>query len=242
MTELKFASEDHYRFARSLFVNKSQYDPAWDFATLSADFPDPVVRRLFERINTGEAVILPAFSENEDRWLIAAGTATEIDQIISRMKGFLLPTYVRFDEPRWQAFESRTTECCRLGQILFNTGYYRLVSSAKHRQQILAQLDRWMTLEDARPALAKPQRPTYRSIITDFEYALTAEDWKGAAELIHSARKAHLTTADNSTFLEFRLLAEQGKWADIIEDEQFEHLALISVPRKVKGDHVASFS
>jgi hypothetical protein len=241
VTELTFASEDHFRFARSFFVKKSRYDPTWDRATLTADFPDPIVRRLFERINTGKAVILPSFNHEQDRWLVAARTATEIDQIVSRLKGFLFPTYVRFAEPRWQAFESKSTDCCRFGQRLFKTGYYTLVSSAKQREKILGQLDRWMILEDARPTLARPQRLTYRNIITDFEYALTAEDWKGAEDLIYIARRAHLTTADNSAFLEFRLLAEQAKWSDILEDKQYEHLTLISIPRKVREIMLRAF-
>ncbi|MGB1252131.1 MAG: protein DpdD [Candidatus Promineifilaceae bacterium] len=243
MSNIQFPSVAHYQFAELFTKQLSQVG----VRTLSNPakhnifVADPALSTLLGQLASAEVAILPYWHGDVDYWLLTATNQRDLDQALTRVQSFIIPSYAKFATPRWEAFDESNKELGQLGSQLFPFGYYKWVSPKAHRSKIIERLILWLQLERKQPQIERKQVKSYRVLAQAFDLALAANNWSEAQSVINQMRQSHLTSAENLHFLRYRLLASQQQWRKIWEDASFESLAKLRVPAAVRRVMLTAF-
>ena len=210
---------------------------------LTIEVNNVVLGRLLQRIEEQQTIVLPDFKAH--RWLIAGPTFQQLEITRTRIQHFLVPTYARFGSntsPKLQRFGDNGNHLIQqLGAVIYPGGYYVLESKQEYAETILKKLDLWMQLEGKRPQTTKEPHITYGILYEHFRIALASGQWQEAEDIRTRIQLLNLTGADNLLFLEIEQLAQQQRWLDIRNRDDFALLARIQVPRAVRGALLTAF-
>lgn len=233
MAEVQFDARERYDLGAQIaapfgaVLNPAVQAITTDRAALAA---------LLERLARGSATVLPRRHGSVDEWIIVGDTRREIEAVLVGAGRFVVPTYAEHDGgvPTLRTFDPHGDDLERIAALLYQAGYYRWVAPPKHFPRMLERLALWSQLEDQRPQRRLERQPSYRDLLERFSAALSAGAWDDASASLDSMRRLGLSAADNLTFLEVQLLAQQRRWADIWGRRDFADIAQLRVPRAVR--------
>jgi hypothetical protein len=235
-----FADEQSFEMAAALLAQAGQAAAfSVDRDARQVEVDDGDLLAMVERIAAGQPVALPEFGTDADRWTLLAGNERDAGLAFAHLRSFLLPTYVALPEAGVAVLE-------RADALPFPVAppyrwAYRWEAPPAHRRLILQRLRTWATLEGRRPELELPEQAGYAELLARFKSALAAADWVGAEATLAEMRKLHLCTAENLAYLRVQLLAAQGRWRAIWEDDAYPWLARLPVPRVVRSALITAF-
>ncbi len=243
---ISYKKRAHYDFALQFLPTSNTTDLhiKRDDEHLTLEISDETLGRLLARIGDEQhAVMLP--DQKRKRWLITAPTGRQLEQALTRLRHFLVPTYASFSAdniPKLQGFGKNNHPLQLSGARIYPAGYYVLESLPKYATSILQRLDLWMRLEDDCPPLrSAPQHVTYGELYERFKSALASAQWDEAEQTRHTIQRLNLTTAENLLFLEIEQLAQQKRWSEIGKREDFSIIARMQMPRAVRGALLIAF-
>ena len=236
----------------TLFNQQTRFDLA---ATLAAPLgavldraqltitADESLAVLIEQIAQGKPTILPVCEEEHDTWFVMGAVRRDLEATLSTIGHFVIPTYAEFASgaPSCQHFDPIQGEMSRLGALVYPSGYYLLRSPKQYFERMLNRLGRWAVLEQRRPKLQIIHSPSYRELYDNFSASLSAGMWNTATEQLTEIRQRGLTTTENLAFLEVQLLAQQHRWSELWNREDYRDIARLRVPRAVQNALLAAF-
>lgn len=245
---IPFADERAYHLAAALLSQPGQPAPCrMDPAAREIEVDDRDMMALIERIAQGRPVPIAQFGSDCDRWMLMAAGAREAGRAFAHLSSFLLPTYGILPEAtgfaaleRLDASASPMQALASLATPLYNWGY-RWEAPAAYRQQLLKRLGLWARLDSRQPELKLPHQASYAELLGRFKSALAAADWPAAEAVIAEMRKQHLCTAENLSYLQVQLHAQQGRWRVIWDDQTYTWLSRLPVPRAVRSALITAF-
>ncbi len=197
----------------------------------------PALASLLARAGRGEPTVLPQRWQWGDEWLVVGATRRDLDRTLIAAGRFVAPTYVEHTQgsPTLVVFDPQSSTLDRLGAQLYSKEHYRWRSPGHLFDRVLDRLGRWADLEQRRPALYTAPSPSYRDLIERFSAALAAASWPEAERALMGLRQHSLTGADNLSFLEIQLLAQQRLWSDIWQRPDFHDIARLRSPRALRA-------
>jgi hypothetical protein len=238
VTVVAFNDAQHFLFARELLRRAPKPFSVQVSATDNkVTTQDERLVRLLTRLNTAPWIILPYFGPPTDAWLLTADSPLRLGQAHTRLVRFLSPSYGYFhpEQVGVQRFDPDASELQRLAAPLFPAGYYRWHSRPRDRAVVLDRLMLWLDLEAAEPRVQREVTYTYVQLREIFLRALNDQRWEDAAWALAELGRRHLTTAENLLFSRLQLLAAQGHWGTIWQNEEFPIWAELTVPRPVRS-------
>lgn len=242
-----FTNQLEYDFAVH-FLNRLQgcgFQVELDPNQRSAQVKEPIVAHLLARVATSDATVLLFSTPTRDHWMIVGKSQRELEQTLSRVSKLVIPSYAEFSGgygyPQLQRFEPGKNTLHQLGSALYPNGYYKWESPVEYRQTILERLNLWLNLEGKQWALPAKEKYSYRDLHALFDSALAGANWPEAEELLRQMRKQHLSTAENMRFLRIQLWAQQQQWRTIWDDDEFELLVRLRLPRAVRAAMLTAF-
>lgn len=238
MSEVVFDDFNYYRLAEQfLRAFGKAVDIRFYPEQKAAQVADERLVRLLKRLEGDTTAILPypVPKEGADYWLITGKERRLVEQMLSRLRSFLGPSYGYFKEgPRWQRFQASGNPLQQAAAPLFPAGYYRWESPTRYREQVLERLMLWLDLEGQRPTAMQSVLKTHRQLHSDFENALTQHRWAEAEQYLEEMRRRYLSTAENLTFLRLQLLAAREAWVTIWQDDDFPLWTQLQTTRAVR--------
>ena len=242
------------------FINQAQYEFVTEFLRqlkasgflittkpkqLTVQTNNRVINRLLERLAVTNSTVLPYFDKQQDQWFLVGQDRRILDQTLSRIAPFIIPSYAEFSGNGGLAqlvpFIPHKDKLNQLGQQLYTLGYYSWLSPATYRSTILDRLNIWLELEAKQPAIPLPEKHNYHDLYQIFEQALAASNWSKANKVLHEMQRLNLITAENLQFLRIQWLAQQQKWQEIWEHPDFATLAKLRMPRDVRAAMLTAF-
>jgi hypothetical protein len=200
------------------------------------DIKDIRIARLFERLNDMKPAILIYPGSQKDHWLVTGNHEAILDRTISRLVRFLIPSYGYFttEGALRYSYNPEASEVQKCGASLYSAGYYRWESPSEYRDEILDRLMLWLDLDAGQPDIHASPIKSYYQLHSEFEEALSKEHWDLASQCLAEIQNLHLSTAENLTFLQLQLWANQGHWNKIWENPDYPIWAQLSMPRSVR--------
>lgn len=197
--------------------------------------PEPL-STLIMRIVDNNTVVLPIRAHDHDTWLIAGALRRDLDANFAEVCRFVVPTYAEFDGGflSHTLFDPHGDRLNQLGSVLYPAGYYRLRAPSTHFTIISARLARWSTLARTRPLPRIVQTASYRDLFDAFNAALAAGAWEHADQQVREIQQRGLTSADNLAYLQVHLLAQQQRWAELWQRQDYGDIARLRSPRAVR--------
>lgn len=237
--QVAFSESLRYELAAAIAVPLSA---TVDAANLSVSATEPLIN-LLQLLASGAVAVFPVRRTDHDDWIIAGATRRDLDVALTRVSRFIVPTYAEYEGgvPTHHQFDQTDEPIGHLGHALYPAGYYVLRALRTDFDRVLGRLGRWANLEAARPQLIAPRAANYRDLYDEFSAALSAGVWELAENRLAEIRRRGLATADNLAFLEVQLLAQQRRWLDLWQREDYRDIARLRMPRAVRDALLAAF-
>ena len=235
---VRFEQPATYTLATVLLEQPLQNHPyQTDPGQLAVEIKDDTLAAILSQL-ARETAVLPIFGPEKDVWLLAGANRHTATRSLAHISRFVLPTYGELLEGHtFLGFSSTPagTSTLRDAASAVYAGYYAWQSPPKHRSIIQGKLVQWSKLSQRQPVFRSEQQSSYAEVMMHFNSSLAAMNWNGAEVALAQMRQLHLCTADNLAFLRVQLLAQQGLWKAVWEDQTFSRLALMYVPRTVRS-------
>ena len=177
----------------------------------------------------------PAFFSRSDAgtsvtWYAVAHSPRQARELREYLLAFVGPSYSDFSgqSAEWDPDDTTETELA----ASFPYGFRLNVRGADKPvvKDLFARL-RQMLRE--RPTLERSDPPLLSRLLRDFELLLRAADWSAATTLLDRLRDRGQLTSDQLAGLNLRLIAGQGRWAEVLHAPELPALTAGRMPTAV---------
>lgn len=203
---------------------------------LEVDHDHPLHSELFA-LCSGRSASLPFFPTSGDiMWCTVAPDADSLRKAVTALGAWALPSFggASSGDGFIRPGSARSGLASKI-LAASPDGYYRWRCPRPNFDRVLAKLQLFRSLENARPARAQPPRPSLYELRARFASALLIGDRDGAEEIVGQLNLFQLETAVNTQFMRIRMWHRFGELDRIRNHADLPHLLAQPLPPRVRA-------
>ncbi|WP_199741794.1 protein DpdD [Corallococcus sp. CA047B] len=221
-------------FAQRFFGpgNRLRWD-AINNGSLSPDTLERIKPWIEDLKSNADFICLPRSRENGNvEWYVLASTDRGARALREQLVALLGTSYAG-PWLAWSRFDDKDPIDAVVKEFAPGRAYRLRLRDPELLEAVRAKLSLFRALSKERPVrTAATARPVGR-ILSDFEYALRAQEGRQATEYIAELRRLGRLSAQNHLFLEILRLESIRAWDEILEEPRLNTLMMLTRPRRV---------
>lgn len=210
------------------------------------EFPNYRLEELVRRMVEDKTTLIPFVNNRNHNTVLLLLLNPDIQLLLTHnaeIINFLFPTMVEPFPAQLRYFDVAKGQTGQYGSVLYPEGYlcyrlpYNLLDNA------LEGFCHWCQLEEQRPEIMieMPELSTYL-LRRDFQESLALKNWEEAEKTLEVMRYGHYISDENCRFLQIQLLANQSRWTEIWNHEDYSLISgLNPLPLAVRRALLSAF-
>lgn len=167
-------------------------------------------------------------------WYACAHDGPSVRALRSELEAFIGPSFAYFEDGA-VAFPIADPILAALEDNGIAVFRFR-AAELRFEERILTRWESYWNLLQHRPVRAERVHQTLAQLRAMLDTALLARNEAVAQAAIAAMRDQHALSAENRAFLQIRIAAAFGRWADILDHRQWAHVVHLRLPPETYGD------